>query len=120
MHETDIKVSLDRLATRIDQARKLKQEVAEANAFIAEVEQEVQEAITAAGGTIGTIRNVPVFSYRPIESARWAQLAKQNEALVAPYLVPKMGFELDKEKFKADHPAIFAQYQSRTFRELSV
>lgn len=120
IYDTDVKVSLDRLADRIDQARKLKREVAEANAFIAEVEKEVQDLILAADGTIGTIRNVPVFSLRKIESARWAQLIKNHAPLVEPYMELRMEPQLNKEKFKAEHPAIFAQYQSRMFRELPI
>lgn len=118
IHDTDVLVPLDRLEARINQARKLKQEVAEANAFIEQVNKEVQDAILAGAGTVGTIRDAPVFSYRPIKSARWADLIKNHGALVSSYMEPEIVDQLNKEKFKAEHPAIFAQYQSRTFLSL--
>lgn len=73
----------------------------------AELRTEVGDAHEA------TIFDEVVLTYKPIDRFQGKQFAEDNPILAKEFTRPVVVDQFDVEAFKAAHPNLFAQYQSR-------
>lgn len=68
----------------------------------------------------GTIEGQEVFTHRPINNFRGKEFRDDHPILAKAYTETVEKEELDVAALKRDHPALYAEYQSRQFRIVGV
>lgn len=109
------KVALDRVRDKVELLRKIKSEIAQAQAWEKETKAEIKALLGDAEE--GTVNGAPVVRWQKTESWAWAQFFKDNPGIarddrftkVEEVRVPNI------EAIKAEHAGLLAQYQTRQF-----
>lgn len=111
-------VALDEYTEKYLLLRAKRDEKKRLDAEVYRLEQEFRELTGKAH--IGQIGGQDVFTNRPIAVFRGKEFREDHPLLAKEYTVPVVKDELDVDALKRDHPALYAEYQSRQFRILEV
>lgn len=112
--ELDKVKAIDHVAGKWLQYREMRDNRDALDKQISKLEQELREAVGDA--TEATIFGETVVTNKPVNTFRAKEFAADNPVLFKEFTRPVLKDEFDVDAFKAAHPNLFTQYQSRQFR----
>lgn len=121
MADTEPAVALETIkngAGTLYMLRQVKAEIAELEKKKKKLETELRRAVGPAH--VVTFGEDVVITNRPTDRFRGKDFEAEQPVLAKEYTKSVLREELDLEELERDHPVIFAQYQSRTFKILDV
>lgn len=106
-------VAIDHLSGTYLEYLEKRRAVAVLTGEMEKLEAKLREAV----GTnfAATIFDEVVITNRPTKRLRARELEEDNPDLYKEYTEPKLVDVFNAEKFQAEHPALYQQYQSRSF-----
>lgn len=111
------KVAVDHLANKWDARNKALEEIRRLQAFVDEIDEEVQQAMGEFEQA--TIRGVPVVNYAWKEAYAWARFVEAHPHIARQYMVPVTRDELDKKQLVMVHRGLLQEFQTREFRPVT-
>lgn len=106
--------AIDHVAGKWLQYREMRDNRDALDKQIDKLEQELREAVGDAHEA--TIFGEVVVTNKPVNTFRTKEFSNDNPVLFKEFTKPVLKDEFDVEAFKAAHPNLFTQYQSRQFR----
>lgn len=108
---------LDRVADKVNNLKKIQQEIKEAQAYEKRVKLEIKAIL--GDDEEGTINGVEVIRWQYIDDHAWGQFCKDNPVIAQQFTVTKEVTILDEEALKAsEHANLLRAYQTRQFKVL--
>lgn len=112
-HANEMTVELDR--DKVQLLNEAKEAILKWTKYYNRLKQEVMAAMGDAYA--GTVDGEKVILYRPKDQYALTRLETDYPDLVEHFREPKVVYEIDVDRFKAQHPDILEKYRVRAFVE---
>jgi predicted phage-related endonuclease len=105
---------LDRLASDIEQLRKIRKEIKEATAYAKQLELKIKTNLGDAEE--GTVNGAEAVRWQYIENYAWARFCEDNPGIAAEFMITKEVTIIDEAALKeSEHANLLRAYQTRNF-----